>query len=354
MPLESILQGAQNWPPLPISNQPYTYWNRQFAGDTGYPENPAISPRGGYQIPDADVEIWPGITYGDMSAGMGLPMGWGFTPSGADALAQSVSAGQGSGGGYSYSAPTSGGTSGGDIEWIIGDYNVGEGSPDWWRPFTVKNQEHLANPQVAATIMMNAMIGSGQLSGEDSRTLAKQLYAMWGQKTGDNPWDIYSDKFDASKPTDPSQDPYGGSRLGKTFDPFISRQQQLLGQTGPGTITEDRFTVGRAEEMLQALSKAREATVGGNVHKWGSMYGSLQNIIGALQSRGNARTRADRLSVLGELDPLLAQLQGSPETAGLGALGRMIAEPFYSNLPPQLARDEIGNYQFGNRNKFLT
>jgi hypothetical protein len=234
------------------------------------------------------------------------------------------------------------------IEWIVGDYSVGENAPEWWRPFTVKNKDHFSNPMVAGTLMMNAMIGSGQLSEEDSRTMAKQLYAMWGQKTADNPWDIYSDKFGDDRMVG------GLPAMGATFDPRISREQQILGQSGPGVIDNDFFNTERATDMLDSLSKMREATVGGNVHKFGSMYGALQNIIGATRSAGDANTRAKQLQVLGELDPLMAQLKGSPETSGLSAMARMIASPFYTNLPPQVSRDQAGDYQFGKRSKYLT
>jgi hypothetical protein len=229
---------------------------------------------------------------------------------------------------------------------------TGPNVPDWWRPFNIRDE---SNPAVAATLMMNAAIGSGNLSPENARSLAEQMYVMWGTNTGDNPWDIYSAKFDANKPTDPANDPFGGPRLGNTFDPQISNEQALLGQTGPGVINEDYYNRNTAQGFLDAFSAMREATVGGNIDKLGNKgaaYAALQEIAAGLGSAGDANTRAKKLQVLGDLDPKLAMFGGG-DLAGYAPLAQMMASPFYTNLPPSVSRDQSGNYQFGSPSKYL-
>jgi len=234
-----------------------------------------------------------------------------------------------------------------DIKWILGDYDVGGQGPDWWRPFTVENPEDFSNPAVAATLMMNALIGSGALSDEDARNMAKQLYATWGGQTADNPWDLYSTKFGER------EDFAGTPTMQGTFDPRISREQQLLGQTGPGVIDQDwRFSRGRAQQAVGALSKMREATVGGNVHEFGPGYQYLQEVAGTLGETGDATTRADRLQILGALDPMLAMSQ-SGELAGFSQMAQALASPFWTNMPSDVSRTMSGDYQFGRQSKHL-
>jgi len=234
-----------------------------------------------------------------------------------------------------------------DVEWIIGDYSVSDRAPAWWRPFDIRDKSQYNRPDVAFTLMANALIGSGALSDEDARALAKQLYAMWG-RAGENPWDIYSDKFI-------SEERPPGKRIGAYGRPAIARELALIGQTAPGGVIDRRdvYSRERAERILQALSRMREATVGGNVWKFGPGYQYLQNIAGALGTAGPvARTRAQRLEVLGALDPLLAQAK-SGELSAFAPLAQMIAQPFYTYAPPRVSRTQEGRYQFGRRSKYL-
>ena len=251
------------------------------------------------------------------------------------------------GGGYIQQPQSPSGPTQDPIEWILGDYDVGGQGPDWWRPFTVKNAEHFGNPMVSATLMMNALIGSGSLSDEDARSMAKQLYATWGGQTADNPWDLYSTKFGER------EDMFGSPTMQGTFDPFISQEQALLGQTGPGVIdAEARFSRGRSEQALNALSMMREATVGGNVHEFGPGYQYLQEVAGTLGEAGTADTRATREQILGALDPMMAMSQGG-ELAGFSQMAQALASPFYTNLPPEVSRTQAGDYQFGRQSKHL-
>jgi len=233
-------------------------------------------------------------------------------------------------------------------EWIVGDYQVGGEGPDWWRPFTVKNSENFGRPDVAATLMMNALIGSGSLSEEDARTMAKQLYSTWGShEQNANPWDLYSTKFGER------EDMLGGPTMQGSFDPMISEQQAALGQTGPGTIDMDRFSRERSDQALNALSMMREATVGGNVHEFGPGYQYLQEIAGTLGEAGSGpASRAEREQILGALDPMLAMSQGG-ELGAFSQMAQALANPFHTNLPPSASRTQAGDYQFGRQNKNL-
>lgn len=260
-----------------------------------------------------------------------------------------LNSGSGDGGGGGIIAPPapSAPEGPGEIEWILGDYDVGGQGPDWWRPFTVKNKEHFSNPSVSATLMMNALIGSGSMSDEDARSMAKQLYATWGGQTADNPWDLYSTKFGER------EDMFGSPTMQGSFDPRISEQQVALGQTGPGTIGMDRFSRERSEQALNALSMMREATVGGNVHEFGPGYQYLQEVAGTLGEAGSGpASRAEREQILGALDPMMAMSQGG-ELAGFSQMAQALANPFFTNLPPNVSRTQAGDYQFGRQSKDL-
>jgi len=253
----------------------------------------------------------------------------------------------GGGGGFYGGGGGGGGPADIPIEWIVGDYDVGGAGPDWWKPFTVKNSENFSNPQVSATLMMNALIGSGALSDEDSRAMAKQLYATWGSHEQDaNPWDVYSTKFGER------EDALGGPTMQGSFEPNISEQQVALGQTGPGVISGETFSRDRSQQILDALSSMREATVGGDVHDFGPGYQYLQEIAGTLGEAGTADTRAKKQQILGALDPMMAMSQGG-ELGAFSQMAQALASPFYTNLPPQASRTQSGDYQFGQQSKHL-
>jgi len=256
----------------------------------------------------------------------------------------------GGGGGYIQQPATPGKTEE-PIEWILGDYDVGGQGPDWWRPFTVKNKEHFSNPMVGQTLMMNALIGSGALSEEDARSMAQQLAIQWETKTGDNPWDLYSTKFGARG------DILGSPTMQQAFDPMISREQMLLGQTGPGVIDENaRFGQDRARQVVDALSAMREATVGGNIDKLGlsSGYSYLQELAQTMSSVPDsmANTRAEKQQIMGAMDPLMA-MSGGGELAAFSQMAQALASPFYTNLPPEISRTQAGDYQYGRQSKHL-
>jgi len=133
-----------------------------------------------------------------------------------------------------------------------------------------------------------------------------------------------------------------------------SRNQAAVGHTGPTIDTGYQRSGARGTDVLDALSNMREATVGSEVHEFGAgyQYQYLQNIAGALEGHDGGGTRAQRQSLMGELDPLLAQGSGG-ELGGYGELGRMIAQPYFTNMSPGFSKNQSGNYNFGKMNPYL-
>jgi hypothetical protein len=247
---------------------------------------------------------------------------------GADAYGNAPPSGGGGGGGSSGGGGGGGGGGGSKWEWIVGEQNYGNpNAPSWWQPFNIKGDTKKAykDPEVAMTLMMNAVLGSGALSEEDARNMAKQLYTRWGGRTGSNPWDLYSDKFEFPE-SGGDGDP---ARIGQPIVP-ISADMAAIGQTGP-QVNEDYFkSAQRGGDIIGALNNMRKATVKGEIHNFGQGYQYLQNLAGAVGTHG-AETRAQRKALMAELDPLLAQ----SKTGDLGEyneLARMIAQPFFSNV----------------------
>jgi hypothetical protein len=266
---------------------------------------------------------------------------------------------------------SSGGGGGGrapkPIQWVLDEYDPEQWSnaPEWFRPFTVENSEHFSDPRVSFTLMANSLIGSGGLSPEDSRNLGLQLYNMWGGQKADNPWDLYSNKFEGldGETFTPAEslfksgvDPYEVTRMGAPNIP-ITAEQAAMGQTGPSVLsTQERYAGDRGRSIIDALSNMREATVGGNVHEFGPGYQYLQSLSGEVEKHAGADnflTRAERLSLRGALDPLMAQ-SAEGELGPYNELARMISEPYYTFAPPAMTRLPTGEYQEGERNPFLS
>jgi hypothetical protein len=235
--------------------------------------------------------------------------------------------------------------------------------------------------------MANTLIGSGGISPEDSRNLGLQLYNMWGGQKADNPWDLYSNKFETSGGVlpnprgdpqginpggmftgggetftpDASQfksgvDPYSVTRLGDPNVP-ITAEMAATGQTGPSVLsTQERYRGDRGRNIIDALSNMREATVGGNVHEFGPGYQYLQSLsgeIGAHAGADNFLTRAERMSLRGAMDPLMAQ-SAEGELGPYNELARMISQPYHTNAPPAMTRLPDGTFLEGERNPFLS
>ncbi len=362
MPMESGLGGgggggyappATNWweeilsayPPeedetfsLPVSNLPIT----------GNFTPPINDPYGGLGSTPYTPPAWGGLTTNTDQGDLNWP-NWQNDETG---FFEWLNEGGGGGGGGPFitpSAPATPAQSG--IEWELGDYDVGGQGPDWWRPFKVKDDAHLSNPMVSSTLMMNALIGSGALSEEDARSMAKQLFTIWGAgnetQGAENPWDLYSAEFGER------EDILGSPTMQGSFDPFISEQQQLLGQTGPGVIDENNiFSANRAQQSIGSLDAMSRALYGGNEHELGAGYEYLKQVAATLGEGGNDPSRAERLQVLGALDPMLAQSQGG-ELGAFSSMAQALASPFYTNLPPQYSQTQAGDYQFGSPSQHL-
>lgn len=280
----------------------------------------------------------------------------------------------GGGGGGSFFDGGGGGGGGGGaaqntpINWVLDDYNQEDwaDAPSWFRPMTITDESQFNDPRVSFTLMANAMIGSGGISEEDSRSLAKQLYGMWGGETASNPWDIYSDKFDEqSDPFTPEAgmfaegvDPYEVERLGIYADVPQTADQAAMGFTANTTIDEKELYSGsRGMDIVDALSNARELTVGSEVQDLGPGYQYLQNLAGESRAHAgedNFMTRAERQSYQGAMDPLIAQSQEGGALGSYGELARMIGNPFFTNMPTGQTRLPDGSFLEGERNSNLS
>ena len=80
--------------------------------------------------------------------------------------------GDGGGGGGGGAAPT--------ISWTTGTYQAaGPNVPAWWKPWVPTDRAMMEQPDVAWTVMANALIP--YLSPEDQARVANQLYTVWGK-----------------------------------------------------------------------------------------------------------------------------------------------------------------------------
>jgi hypothetical protein len=196
--------------------------------------------------------------------------------------------------------------------------------------------------------------------------MALQLYNMWGGQKAENPWDLYSNKFDplgqeitaeeASGPFKSGVEPYDLTRLGSPDVP-ITAEMAATGQTGPSVLsTQERYRGDRGRNIIDALSNMRDATVGSEVHEFGPGYQYLQSLsgeIGAHAGADNFLTRAERMSLRGAMDPLMAQ-SAEGELGPYNELARMISQPYHTNAPPAMTRLPDGTFLEGERNPFLS
>jgi len=257
----------------------------------------------------------------------------------------------GGGGGYTQST----GYQPSDINWTIGDYSVGEGSPDWWKPMIPTDMGELNNPLVAYTLMQNALIGSGTLSDEDARASANQLATMWSMQKSDNPWELYS--------LSPDEADLGthagliGGAIPSIFQPAQSAEQAAMGFTAPQTLDEGYFqSAGRANEAVTALDNMVNALGGGEDFKFGPGYEYLRSIASATGSMGNEGklTRQQAQDLRGVMDPLMSQAGQGSELGPFAEMARMIFSPFLTNAPPRMTRTPSGAFMPGERNPRLS
>jgi hypothetical protein len=206
------------------------------------------------------------------------------------------------------------------IKFKEGDFDIQGGfAPEWWHPFIPENAEDMRRPDVAFLTMLNASIP--YLSPEDQRNAAAQLYALHGNA------------FASYKPEE----------QGETTQ-VITEQTARLSmdyRKNPEKYTvidRDYFqSKARAEGFINLLSQMREQAVPSGqrdqIGGTGIPYTWLQSVVGTLSQHGgeagDRMTRADYLSMIGALDPLLAQGK-SPEVGAALSIGRMFAQPFFS------------------------
>jgi hypothetical protein len=245
-----------------------------------------------------------------------------------------------------------------DIQWKVdaGIKPKDGKAPAWWKALVPENASDAERADVQALMMLNTLIP--YMSPEDQRRAALQLYAA-GAGSGEGT--TFADFYD---PDDIKTSKIPVSKLTALF----SKKKNLE------VVDEDYYaSKKRAKGMMDILSQMREKTTGER-GLLGPGYSWLQSIIGAIGEfapergewvgggRGAKRrwkkfegpqhqTRAQRLALRGMLDPLLAQAQ-SGALGPIGAIGQMIAQPFFSqtSLWPT-TRDVTGTPRFGDPNR---
>ena len=202
--------------------------------------------------------------------------------------------GGGSGGG---AAPT--------ISWTTGTYQAaGPNVPAWWKPWVPTDRAVMDQPDVAWTVMANALIP--YLSPEDQARVANQLYTIWGKDltpyspesvTGGDAWEERDFAFMEGRKQDTSY--------------FMGSQ--------------------RSQDAIQTLSNLIASEAGGDASKLGSGYRWLQDVLGGVTSTGGGKTRQSYMEMLSNVDPLLATAR-SGELGAYGPLGQSLTQPYFSNF----------------------
>ena len=197
-----------------------------------------------------------------------------------------------------------------EVKWKAATFNLqNANAPSWWKPLLPQDAADAERPDVQFLMMLNTMIP--YLSPEDQRNAASQIYAS------------AADAFSYYKP----------DKI-ETKVPVSEQTKKLSQQAGLTTIDQDYFqSQARATGAIDALSQMREQTVQGNRWKLGPAYTWLQQVLGTLGefggTPGGGQTRSQYLAQQGALDPLLAQA-GTSELGGGGAIGKLFAQPFFS------------------------
>lgn len=167
------------------------------------------------------------------------------------------------------------------------------GAPDWWRGLVPSRYD----PQTEYATMLNSMLP--YMSPEDQRYTASVLYRL------------YPKEFSLYNPE-------------KTKMPAI-----------PGELTSDErremTSRNRAKELLGVLEKVKQ--VSGKDAKFGPGYNYLRQLGSVMKDFGgkkeDGQTRQQRAQMMGALDPLAAETQGS-QLSAYSALTRMITQPYYT------------------------
>ena len=197
-----------------------------------------------------------------------------------------------------------------DVKWKAATFNLqNANAPSWWKPLIPQDAKDAERPDVQFLMMLNTMIP--YLSPEDQRNAAAQIYSS------------AADAFSYYKP----------DKI-ETKVPVSEQTKKLSQQAGLTTIDQNYFqSQARATGAIDALSQMREQTVQGNRWKLGPGYTWLQQVLGTAGGLGGTpgagQTRSQYLAQQGALDPLLAQA-GTAELGGIGAVGRMFSQPFFS------------------------
>lgn len=235
-----------------------------------------------------------------------------------------------SGGGYDYSggyAPQDGGGGGGGgpaepvkVGWK--ETYTAAGAPSWWKGLT----PDALDPVSEYTLLYNAMIP--YMSPEDQRQAGSTLAALY-------PDEALFQGYSMERT--PKASPGGN------FDQAPAPQYDYLSSQ-------------RAQNMLSTLDRVRQV-MGKAPTDYGPGYQFLRNTAAVLKDYGGnqaaRQSRAQYLSQIGALDPLLAQAK-SDQLAAYGPMLQQLTQPFFSGGSLRdVAKDETGRYIFGRANKAL-
>ena len=169
-----------------------------------------------------------------------------------------------------------------------------KGAPDWWGGFVPSRYD----PQSEYAAMLNSMLP--YQSAEDQRYTASILYRM------------YPDTFAAYNPETQKRMPEIASEMDTDQRRWMTSQQ-------------------RAKQILSTLDKVRGLM--GKDEKSGPGYdylrqlGSIMRDFGA--EKGEGQTRQQYSQMMGALDPLAAETQGS-QLSAYSELTRMLTQPYYT------------------------
>lgn len=204
------------------------------------------------------------------------------------------------------------------VAWKAGTIDLQNArAPSWWKPFVPSNSADMERPDVSYIAMLNTMIP--YMSPEDQKRASTLIY----ETVGGNYF------------------PYRPETIG--VEAPVSKEIAGLSPTQLPVIDQDYFlSRNRAMGAMEALSQLREQTVGGNREKIGGTgigYRFLQGLLGQFEQMGQGvgryggqeggLSRPQYLALQSALDPVLAQGQ-TPEVGAVGAIGQMLAQPFFS------------------------
>lgn len=266
------------------------YYPTNFGNYNGSRRDLAVDYKMDYWNQTGELAPWQINSLDWFTAGPGWPSGDGLGDGGGQGSwggDQSLEDSGGSGDGYGgYQKPPPP-----PITWSD-KYHV-NGAPDWWRGKVPSRYD----PQAEYATMLNSMLP--YLSPEDQRYTSSVLYRMYPEV-------------------------FGG------YNPETAKMPDI-----PGTMeTQERrlmTSAKRAKQLLGTLNMVKQVSPAGT--KFGPGYEYLRQLASVMRDFGAKRnagqTRQQYSQMVGALDPLTAETQGS-QLSAFSELTRMLSQPYYT------------------------